>query len=198
MATKTKLLKTQSLPKNNSLGNFRIIFQKSSEFYNFIISTESYKCTGKFKEDFENICGLKNLKFTPEVVSRSKPLENGVLVTASGEQPFKHKNLNPLDLSANKQQLQKIKNGKSTKANQEFEVDINGGEQQSPKTFVIKESYDYYKPKINVEMTDNSDLESVYEIIIKGWKIEKPIMETLNCCLPYISCLNTIKYVFFL
>jgi hypothetical protein len=166
---------------------------------NFIIllSTESYKCTGKFKEDFENICGLKNLKFTPEVVSLSKPLENGVLVTTSDEQPFKQKNLNPLDLLSNKQQLHKVKNGKSTKANQEFEIDINDGEQQSPKTFVIKESYDYYKPKINVKMTDNSDLESVHEIIIKSWKIEKPIMEALNCCLPYISCLNTIKYVLY-
>lgn len=30
------------------------------------------KCTGKFKEDFDNICALKNIKYVPDVISRSK------------------------------------------------------------------------------------------------------------------------------
>lgn len=30
------------------------------------------KCTGKFKDDFDNICLLKNIKYVPEIISRSK------------------------------------------------------------------------------------------------------------------------------
>ena len=33
---------------------------------------DPFKCTGKFKEDFENISKLKNIKFIPEVVLRGK------------------------------------------------------------------------------------------------------------------------------
>lgn len=30
------------------------------------------KCTGKFKDDFDNICLLKNIKYVPEVIPRSR------------------------------------------------------------------------------------------------------------------------------
>ena len=117
-----------------------------------------------------------------------------MLLSFNEQQQLKNKNLQSIDFSANKQQLLKIKNVKPNKVNSELETVINGGcKQQEPKTYVIKDSYDYYKPKINVEMMDNTELGSVNEIHIKGWKIEKPIMEALNYCLPYISCLNTIK-----
>lgn len=33
---------------------------------------EPFKCTGKFKDDFDNICTSKNLKYVPEIISRSK------------------------------------------------------------------------------------------------------------------------------
>ena len=38
----------------------------------FYFEIEPFKCTGKFKEDFDSICQQKNLKYIPEVVSRSK------------------------------------------------------------------------------------------------------------------------------
>jgi hypothetical protein len=35
---------------------------------------EPFKCTGRFKDDFDSICQQKNLKYIPEVISRSKTL----------------------------------------------------------------------------------------------------------------------------
>lgn len=62
-----------------------------------------------------------------------------------------------------------------------------------PKSFVIKDSLEYYKPKIQVEMDHPDKLDTVTEIYIKGWKIEKPLMEILNLCLPAVDQLHTLK-----
>lgn len=115
------------------------------------------------------------MKFIPEVALRSKIPE--IVTSFWTEKP-------------NKQQPQK---GRSGKPNRES---LNNTEIETvsiiePKTYVLKDPYEYYKPKIGVCMADSSD--SVTEIHIKSWKIEKPIMETLHDCLPYLSYLNTIK-----
>jgi len=44
---------------------------------------------------------------------------------------------------------------------------------------------------------DNPDkLDTVTEIHVKGWKLEKPIIEVLTLCIPAIDQLNTLKYGF--
>lgn len=62
-----------------------------------------------------------------------------------------------------------------------------------PKTFVMKDSYEYFKPKLHVEMDNPDKLDTVTELHIKGWKIEKPILEVLSLCLPHVDRLHTIK-----
>ena len=52
---------------------------------------------------------------------------------------------------------------------------------------------EYFKPKIHVEMDNPDKLDTVTEIHVKGWKLEKPIMEVLTLCLPAIDQLNTLK-----
>jgi hypothetical protein len=43
---------------------------------------------------------------------------------------------------------------------------------------------------------DNPDkLDTVTEIHIRGWKIEKPIMEVFNLCLQHVDRLHTIRFV---
>ena len=58
----------------------------------------------------------------------------------------------------------------------------------------IKENYEYYKPKISVELEEAENFKTTTEVHIKGWKIETPMMEVLTECFPHIECLNTIKY----
>jgi hypothetical protein len=42
---------------------------------------------------------------------------------------------------------------------------------------------------------DNTDRpETVTEIHIKGWRIEKQIFDVFNVCLPYVERLHTLKY----
>jgi hypothetical protein len=66
-----------------------------------------------------------------------------------------------------------------------------------PKTYTIKDAYEFYKPKISVEMDNVDRAETVTEIHIKGWKVEKQIFDVLIVCLPYVERLHTLKYADF-
>ncbi len=63
----------------------------------------------------------------------------------------------------------------------------------TPRSFVIKEALEYFKPKIHVEMDNPDKQDTVTEIHVKGWKLEKPLIEVLGLCLPALDQLNTLK-----
>jgi len=49
---------------------------------------EPLKCTGKFKDDFEAVCSTKsNLKYVPEVVTRSKRPGSAMMGMNNSSQP---------------------------------------------------------------------------------------------------------------
>ena len=151
---------------------------------------EPLKCTGKFKDDFDTLCQMRSLKFTPEVVSRSKRpgsamqtmYINQQLGVDSAQKADKKTSINK------KQTVNSISldTEHENEQNPEF-IDL------PPKSFVIKDSADYFKPKIHVEMDNPDKLDSVTEIHIKGWKLEKSIIEIFNLCLPSIEQLHTLK-----
>ena len=160
---------------------------------------EVHKYTGKFKDDFEYTCMTRNLKFIPEICSRSRQASD-----SSAIHDNKQQKLNQIDnhIQSSKPISNTHHKGKAVNklnklsiAHVEVDTELSSVEnmEQQPKTYKIKESYDYYKPKITVEMDNPESIETVTEIHIKGWKVEKPIMEALNVCLPYIERLNTIK-----
>lgn len=63
-----------------------------------------------------------------------------------------------------------------------------------PKTFIlIKDRFEYFKPKIHVEFENLDKYETVTELYIKGWKIEPNIMKILHQALPAAEKLNYIK-----
>ena len=74
-----------------------------------------------------------------------------------------------------------------------MEIEAAPTEEKLPSTYILKEPYEYFKPKINVEMDNPEKLDTVTEIHIKGWKIEKSIMEILHLSLPHVDRLHTIK-----
>ena len=63
----------------------------------------------------------------------------------------------------------------------------------TPRSFVVKEALEYFKPKIHVEMDNPDKQDTVTEIHVKGWKLEKPLIEVLGLCLPALDQLNTLK-----
>ncbi len=62
-----------------------------------------------------------------------------------------------------------------------------------PKNFVIKEYGEYFKPKIHVEMDNPDKLDTVTEVHVKGWKLEKQFIDVFSVCLPAVESLNTLK-----
>jgi hypothetical protein len=56
------------------------------------------------------------------------------------------------------------------------------------------ESREYFKPRITVEMDNPEKNETVTEIHIKGWKIDKSIFDVFQIVLPSIDRLHTIRY----
>lgn len=156
--------------------------------------TEPLKCTGKFKDDFDTLCQLKSLKFIPEVVSRSKRPGSAAqnLLLNQGDVSLKDKK----NLNANKKAL--VTSSMTVDGENESEQNPENFIELPPKSFVIKDSFDYFKPKIQVEMENPDKLDTVTEIHVKGWKLDKPIIEILNLCLPSIDQLHTIKFLIFL
>lgn len=172
--------------------------KKSFSFFALVLSIlkmfyfkEPMKCTGKFKDDFDSLCQTRSLKFTPEVVSRSKRPGSAI------QSIFISQQLGTSDSALKGDK--KAANNKKTTVNS-INLDNDHENEQNPefidlppKSFVIKDSAEYFKPKIHVEMDNPDKLDSVTEIHIKGWKLEKSIIEILNLCLPSIEQLHTLK-----
>lgn len=138
------------------------------------------------------MCATKTLKYIPEVVARSKR-------PGSAAQNLILNNIGPPETSIGKNEKkisQATKAGKATVAtiDHDTEPDLNLDTLElPPKSFVIKEPIEYFKPKIHVEMENPDKLDTVTEIHIKGWKIEKPLIEVLSLCIPSSEQLNTLK-----
>ena len=169
--------------KNKSTGKYMI---KNFTINNKIASLDPHRCTGKFKEDFENICKLKNIKFIPEVILR-------------GRVAWNHQHSENIDHSERQtpqvdKKLQTSSKG-SRKAVHATNIEINAeNSEKLPITYLIKEPHEFFKPKIGVEMDNPDKMDSVTEIHIKGWKIEKPFMEVFQITFPKVDRLHTIQY----
>lgn len=63
-----------------------------------------------------------------------------------------------------------------------------------PKTFIlVKDRFEYFKPKIHIELENPDKSETVTEFYIKGWKIEPALMKILHQALPKAEKLSYIK-----
>lgn len=154
-------------------------------------ASEPLKCTGKFKEDFEAICASKNnLKYIPEVVTRSKRPGSAQQNQTGSQQA---------ETSLGKADGKKTSNqpkGKTTvvtvEAVDETELNIDVSD-MPPKYFILKEPLEYFKPKIHVEMDNPEKQDTVTEVHVKGWKIDRPLIEVLGLCLPALDQLTTLN-----
>ena len=63
-----------------------------------------------------------------------------------------------------------------------------------PKTFLIAANpFEYFKPKIQIEIDPMDKHEAVTEIHIHGWRLEMPIINVLQQCLPVCDKLVTLE-----
>jgi hypothetical protein len=150
---------------------------------------DPFKCTGKFKEDFEHICRLKNIKFIPEVVLRGKIAYNYNNSENGGERSDQQT-----------PQVEKVKTKESKKVSKVTSTSAASTHaatevvaEKLPSTYLIKDSFSYFKPKIGVEMDNADKLDTVTEIYIRSWKVDTPFMEAFQITFPKVERLHTIK-----
>jgi hypothetical protein len=62
-----------------------------------------------------------------------------------------------------------------------------------PKNFVVRDHGEYFRPKIHVEMDNPDKLDTVTEVHVKGWKLEKQIIDVFSVCFPAIESLSSLK-----
>ncbi|XP_071098241.1 leucine-rich repeat-containing protein 71-like isoform X7 [Haliotis cracherodii] len=62
-----------------------------------------------------------------------------------------------------------------------------------PKTYTMKDKFEYFKPSIQVEMDNPDKLDTVTEVYIRGWKVDDCMMEIFKQCWPAMERLHTIN-----
>lgn len=141
---------------------------------------EPYNCTGNFQADFTELCKRNNMAVIPPVVHRARPPTSQSQVESSKPEKGKEKG----KTSAQQQQ-----------AEPEPDPDMVEGEpvEPPPKTFALKEKFEYFKPSVQVEMENYDKPDTVTEIFIRGWKIDETMMATFAQCWPVMEKLHTIN-----
>nr|XP_022303414.1 leucine-rich repeat-containing protein 71-like isoform X12 [Crassostrea virginica] len=137
---------------------------------------EPYNCTGNFQADFTELCRRNSMAAIPPVIHRARPPTQAA---PESSKPEKGKD-----------------KGKSAvpEPEPEPEVDPEGeNAEPPPKTYVVKDKFEYFKPCVQVEMENYDKPETVTEIYIRGWKIDDIMMNTLKQCWSVMEKLHTIN-----
>lgn len=138
---------------------------------------EPYSCTGNFQADFTELCRRNSMTYIPPIIPRARPPT--VMGHTESGKPDKGK-------------------GKAPQApvepDPDPEQDLDGeGVEAPPKTFTMKDKFEYFRPSVQVEMENFDKPDTVTEIYIRGWKIVEPIMEIFKQCWPKMAKLHTIN-----
>ncbi|XP_067941389.1 leucine-rich repeat-containing protein 71-like isoform X2 [Watersipora subatra] len=146
-------------------------------------SPEPYVCTGKFQEDFNELSARANLYYTPPIAVRAK---------RPGTPPP------PPEAKPDKGGKERGKKGTETVVAPppEPETLTEDGEppEPPPKTYVIKERFEYFKPSIQVEMDHPEKHDTVTEVFVRGWKIDDTMMNIFRQCFPSMERLHSINF----
>lgn len=137
---------------------------------------EPYSCTGNFQADFTELCRRTGMATIPAVVHRARPPTQAA---PESSKPEKGKD-----------------KGKSaiTEPEPEPELDTEGeNAEPPPKTYVVKDKFEFFKPCVQVEMENYDKGETVTEVYIRGWKIDDVMMNTLKQCWSVMEKLHTIN-----
>ncbi|BFZ07715.1 hypothetical protein BsWGS_10753 [Bradybaena similaris] len=136
---------------------------------------EPYKCSGNFQLDFTQLCKYNQMPYIPPVVLRPKV---PVVVPGSDikiEKKPEKKHQTPIPELEFEEQS-------------EYAVSI-----ERPKTYITQDKFRYFMPTVQVELDIPERWETVTEIYVRGWKIDEPMMEVFQQCLPALNRLHTIN-----
>ncbi|XP_048251242.1 leucine-rich repeat-containing protein 71-like isoform X4 [Haliotis rufescens] len=140
---------------------------------------EPYNCSGFFQPDFTELCHRQDMTYIPQIVPRPRPPAPSPSQAAEGK-PEKGKDKNK-QLSAPEPDPEPL-------------LDEDGEPvEPPPKTYTMKDKFEYFKPSIQVEMDNPDKLDTVTEVYIRGWKVDDCMMEIFKQCWPAMERLHTIN-----
>ncbi|GFO11884.1 leucine-rich repeat-containing protein 71-like isoform x2 [Plakobranchus ocellatus] len=138
---------------------------------------EPYKCIGNFLTDFTELCKQNQMAVVPSVLVRPKP---------PGPQG-----------GGTEGKPEKKGDKKQAIPEPEPEPELNqDGEpiEPPPKTYSTRDKFEYFKPSVQVELDNNDKWDTVAELFVRGWKIDQPMMEIFQQCLPTLDKLHTVNF----
>ncbi|KAK3095987.1 hypothetical protein FSP39_021669 [Pinctada imbricata] len=137
---------------------------------------EPYNCTGNFQQDFTELCRRNNMASIPNVIHRARV---PTFSAPESSKPEKGKD-----------------KGKQAVPEPEPEPELDPeGElvDPPPKTYTVKDKFEYFKPSVQVEMENYDKPDTVSEMFVRGWKIDDQMMNTFKQCWSVMEKLHTIN-----
>ncbi|XP_041358854.1 leucine-rich repeat-containing protein 71-like [Gigantopelta aegis] len=132
-----------------------------------------YVCCGNFHTDFKELCRRNDMAVIPPVVPRAS------LPCVSKQEKVKKK-------AKHHSQLRVKLQGEVAGENSE-------SAEPPPKTYTVKDSFQYFKPTVQVQMDNPDKQDTVTEVYIRGWKIDNLMMNVFRQCWPVLEKLQTIN-----
>ncbi|CAH1262135.1 leucine-rich repeat-containing protein 71-like isoform X5 [Branchiostoma lanceolatum] len=146
-------------------------------------SPEPYSCTGDFEADYTELCNRAGLMEIPKVVPR--PHRPGP------PPPPDPKSATPMS------QRESCKSARSTRMEKVEEPTSpvpSEQEEPPPTTYTTSDKFDYFRPKVQVELEKPEDKKSMTEVYIRGWKVDQKYIDIFKQCFPAADKLHTIDF----
>ncbi len=67
-------------------------------------------------------------------------------------------------------------------------------EEAQPKTYSLREHQEYFRPKIQIEMDNPEKQDTLSEILIRGWKIDRLTLDIFSQSFPTLERLSTLHF----
>ncbi len=176
----------------------------------FFKLVEPYHCKGKFLEDFEALCRQAQITFIVPIVPRPRPPVPAAGTSTTTDVKDKAAS------KAAKGAANKDREAASVLQQQHSEVDTGESsrglfiktilfqkktfffcfllEDAQPKTYSLRDHLEYFKPKIQIEMDNPDKQDTLTEIHIRAWKIDRPLLDIFAQSFPTLERLVTLHF----
>ncbi|UJR38273.1 hypothetical protein I4U23_030946 [Adineta vaga] len=162
-------------------------------------SAEPYHCKGKFLEDFEALCRQAQINFIIPIVPRARVPGTSMATSSTAEVKDKAAPKGG-KAAANKEREAAAAAAAAAAAllqqqsHTEGDLGESAREEAIPKTYTLRDHLEYFKPKIQLEMDNPDKQDTLTEIYIHAWKIDRQILDIFSQSFPTLERLHTLHF----
>ncbi|CAF1663838.1 unnamed protein product [Adineta ricciae] len=162
-------------------------------------SAEPYHCKGRFFEDFDALCRQAQVTFMIPIFPRAR-VPGTPMATSSTTEVKDKAAPKGAKAAANKEREAAAAAAAAAAALQQQQSHIDGDlgessrEEPIPKTYTSCDHLKYFTPKIQVETENPDKQDTVTEIHIHAWKIDRQILDIFAQSFPTLDRLHTLNF----